>query len=984
MKSFARFVSGLFLLGLLIGSALAAPILDTAFGTQGVTRIGGPAGLDELMTASAIQPDGKVIAAGIAVGINNYRQSNGFITRFTTAGTLDPDFGNAGVVLLSPPQPSYLVSPSTIDFLPDGKLMVASVLSEGGFMLTRLNSHGPIDPTFGSGGSVVVVEPGLNQGTTSPLRIAIQSGGKILVVTGAPSTSVFSLRFRRFLPSGALDATFGTDGVRVLDNLPANFQFRSSLLAAVEPGGGFTIVANGMFSGIALDPTYLVLRVTADGALDRAFGGTGYVSGYDIGNPFDVPTALARGADGRYVLFGYAVFHGGLPITQDVLWKIEPSGTRSTFGPGNRVITGSTNFGSGGLTALPDGAVALAHGGLSTGSMVRFAVFEANGNPRAGFGNGGSVTMPLTGYAAADRLGLFADAAGRLTAAGSAYLQLIFAGGLIGRGADALLASVSASGVPRTDFGRGDGTATWNEPSYSYDSIDALLVDSSGRIEVAGSTSTKTTSSGYMVSRLGPDGTPDSTFGSGGRATPDGRFLGFARASLQPSGATIVASGSRQESSSAFPTVFRINADGSRDTTFAPAAAAAGSGAVGLAVRPDGRIVYLAWNGAVGVVLQQFRPDGSTDPSFGTNGRVKLPGPDAMHTLADLVLLDDGSIVFATFSGTQVQVSKVDAAGALVTSFGAAGSVTSDAVDITYQDSTNDQILALADGTFMTVGAAWVLPLTSPFQRFTQIVRYSANGVVISTQRLPLASNSYAMAALALPDASVIIARVVAPSVATLARLLPDDQFDQAYGGVTGYPVTLTAISALALDAMGGLIVGGQDATSALVARYRLDSVVSSVFAVEFFNVDLRHYFITSNAAEQKSIDSGGAGPGWQRTGNNFRLWVPEVGVPVGAVPVCRFYGTPGRGPNSHFYTASGAECAAVKRDAGWTYEGIAFYVLPPQNDQCVGSQPVYRAYNNGFVRNDSNHRYSTQLGVLQAMTAQGWSVEGVAFCGAQ
>src|SRR5205814_4854662 len=134
-------------------------------------------------------------------------------------------------------------------------------------------------------------------------------------------------------------------------------------------------------------------------------------------------------------------------------------------------------------------------------------------------------------------------------------------------------------------------------------------------------------------------------------------------------------------------------------------------------------------------------------------------------------------------------------------------------------------------------------------------------------------------------------------------------------------------VTALAYQS-GKLIVAGQDGTSAIVARYRIDAPVSPVVAVEYFNVNLRHYFVTAGTAEQASIDTGGAGPGWQRTGNSFRVWVAETGVPVGAAAVCRFYGTPGRGPNSHFYTANPAECASVKRDPGWTYEGIAFYVI--------------------------------------------------------
>ena len=252
---------------------------------------------------------------------------------------------------------------------------------------------------------------------------------------------------------------------------------------------------------------------------------------------------------------------------------------------------------------------------------------------------------------------------------------------------------------------------------------------------------------------------------------------------------------------------------------------------------------------------------------------------------------------------------------------------------------------------------------------------------MISWRRIPDAGT--VAAAVALPDASVIIARATTSSVSSLVRLLPDDGVDAAFGGETGTPVTFTSVSALAIDASGRLIVGGQDATSALVARYRLDAAPASVSAVEYFNVNLRHYFVTANAAEMRSIETGGAGPGWQRTGNDFQSWVAEIGVPVGASPVCRFYGTPGRGPNSHFYTANPAECAVVKRDPGWTYEGIAFYVTAPINDQCPGSAAVYRAYNNGFVSNNSNHRYSSQREVLEAMTSQGWSVEGVAFCGA-
>ena len=154
--------------------------------------------------------------------------------------------------------------------------------------------------------------------------------------------------------------------------------------------------------------------------------------------------------------------------------------------------------------------------------------------------------------------------------------------------------------------------------------------------------------------------------------------------------------------------------------------------------------------------------------------------------------------------------------------------------------------------------------------------------------------------------------------------------------------------------------------------------------AVEYYNTLLQHYFITASMDEMGSIEHFGAGPGWQPTGSGFRVFLSPIAAPTGVLPVCRFYGTPGLGPNSHFYTVDAGECAMVKQDPGWTYEGIAFYLFAPVNGQCAtGQQAVYRVYNNRYAQNDSNHRYMSDLNLYAQMQAQGWLPEGVAFCGA-
>ncbi len=151
---------------------------------------------------------------------------------------------------------------------------------------------------------------------------------------------------------------------------------------------------------------------------------------------------------------------------------------------------------------------------------------------------------------------------------------------------------------------------------------------------------------------------------------------------------------------------------------------------------------------------------------------------------------------------------------------------------------------------------------------------------------------------------------------------------------------------------------------------------------VEFYHPGLAHYFRTGSSAEASFIESGGAGVGWVRTQKDFLAWVDAAGAPPEAAPVCRFYGTPNIGPNSHFYTVNAGECAFVRTDPGWTYEGIAFYAVPASASGCPSHlQPVWRNYNGRWQQNDSNHRFSIDSATYQSMTAAGWAGEGIVMC---
>ncbi len=148
--------------------------------------------------------------------------------------------------------------------------------------------------------------------------------------------------------------------------------------------------------------------------------------------------------------------------------------------------------------------------------------------------------------------------------------------------------------------------------------------------------------------------------------------------------------------------------------------------------------------------------------------------------------------------------------------------------------------------------------------------------------------------------------------------------------------------------------------------------------AIEYYNASLNHYFMTTEPAEAAMLDAGVIVPGWKRTGFQFKAGTIDSGVGVAA---CRFFGTPVIGPNTHFFSINAAECAKLRADPRWTFEGLAFDEEAPLADDCpVGRIPVMRLYNNG-MGGDANHRFVTSHSEAHAMAFQGWLLEGAVFC---
>ena len=74
----------------------------------------------------------------------------------------------------------------------------------------------------------------------------------------------------------------------------------------------------------------------------------------------------------------------------------------------------------------------------------------------------------------------------------------------------------------------------------------------------------------------------------------------------------------------------------------------------------------------------------------------------------------------------------------------------------------------------------------------------------------------------------------------------------------------------------------------------------------------------------------------------------------------------------------------ATKANRYWLYRGTPWYVQPPAGTPpgcSTGNLGVNRTYNQGHLRNDPSHRYTTSDSTMREMEREGWVYEGMAMC---
>jgi uncharacterized delta-60 repeat protein len=206
-----------------------------------------------------------------------------------------------------------------------------------------------------------------------------------------------------------------------------------------------------------------------------------------------------------------------------------------------------------------------------------------------------------------------------------------------------------------------------------------IAVQRDGRILVAGSTGTSGPPStrAAAVSRLNADGSPDSSFGTGGTATVPGENA--VATALRPDGSiAVLATGPGQTSRVAL-----LSATGGSVPSWGGGAPVSFPlpGPGGLLARADGTLDVLtyAYDANIAARLQRLRADGTPDPGFGSGGTLEVasgafgarlvPGPEGGTVVAGSQP-GPTSNLFNRLTVTRVGPTGIPASGAFEPGFG--------------------------------------------------------------------------------------------------------------------------------------------------------------------------------------------------------------------------------------------------------------------------------------------------------------------------
>jgi uncharacterized delta-60 repeat protein len=387
---------------LLPGGALAAQgDLDVNFGNGG--KVSTNLGTNDFVTDMVTLPDGRIVVVGYTTAA-----PLGFLalTCYTAGGSLDPNFGQGGIVGTLFSEGDRAVAVAT----QGNKILVLmssfSNAEKNFFTLARYDANGNLDPTFGNGGRV---QTNISSTTTeTPADVAVYpEDGKIVVVgTTAMPGDVIAIRY---FADGNLDPSSGIGGITEI-----NYQPLGAEVSAVAIHSG-RVYIGGKHNG-----KFLVTQLSSNGFVNPGFGFNGRAT-ISFNNVEDQLSAIAIQADSKIVLAGttiYPNFQTDFAVARiDIGGSLDPA-----FGNQGIVVTDFDGDQDNGrdVTLQADGKIVVAGRALVSGTNTfGVARYNQNGSLDQTFHHDGKISTPFDINSLAQAVTIKND--GNIVAAGQSF-----------------------------------------------------------------------------------------------------------------------------------------------------------------------------------------------------------------------------------------------------------------------------------------------------------------------------------------------------------------------------------------------------------------------------------------------------------------------------------------------------------------------------------------------------------------------------------
>jgi uncharacterized delta-60 repeat protein len=375
------------------------------------------------------------------------------------------------------------------------------------------------------------------------------------------------------------------------------------------------------------------------------------------------------------------------------------------------------------VAAQRDGKIVVA-GSVEVGGVDQFALVRYNSD--------GSLDTTLNGS------GKMTTAVGTGTCVGEGVAlqddgKSVVAGYSFNAGGQCSFTVLRYNPAGSLDKGFGDGGKVTTSVGGKNDSAESVVIQSDGKIVVAGYSFIDSNNNDFAVVRYNTNGTLDPTFNETGKATADFGAHDFGHSVAVHRDGRIFVAGYTSTDTKQECALACFKANGSLDTSFN------GTGKVttnfggdgnaegqGVTVQTDGKIV-VAGNATVAGVQQfalaRYNADGTLDISFGGSGRVSTAVGISGNNATGVALQKDGKIVVAGYAvnnsgrGYDFACVRYNNDGSLDQSFGDYGKVTTAVGD----GGANS--LAVQDGKIIVAGSAY----DGDNHEFA-VVRYNASG----------------------------------------------------------------------------------------------------------------------------------------------------------------------------------------------------------------------------------------------------------------